>query len=169
MSSVKPTAIRKESHTSDEAIVQRPNIVVPDEGEIIHDNHFAAEDKNKWLQDLAFYEEPVTLIIDASGEENAPAAVETWNNGEHPELLINGRWYKKGAIPVGVEVTIKRKHAEQLMLSKPQAVRTIHENTDVERPRNEISRTSRPGISLSIIEDRSPRASAWRQHVLRSA
>ncbi len=167
---VAPVIIRKEAHSSDFALEQIRDIVMPSQGEIIHDPALAAIDA-AYLDDIAFNEEPVTIIIDVPPGDFAPQTQDVWCNGELPELFINGRWFKKAAIPLGVEVTVKRKVAEILMRAKPYTVRTSHDQqTEANpNPENYVKRTANRAVNMSIIGDTSAKAREWQHRIMREA
>jgi len=160
--------MRKEHSTRDLELPPPSLIKLPDEGDIDHENIVVALDSdNKYMQDLAFNEEPVTIMIDYSDDEYPPAAVDAWVNGFSPEILANGRWYRKPAIPVGCEVTVKRKYVEVLMRAKPETVRTEHGTSQEERPQNNVRRTPRSAYNLTVIEDNNPAGREWRTRIKR--
>lgn len=155
---------RGETHTSDYKLEQRPDILLPESGAIDRVDVISAEATDReQLANLAFAEEPVEIMIDPPNEQFQPVAVDCWVNGRTPEVLVNGKWYSKPALPIGVPVTTKRKYVEVLIRARPDNVRTLHESTDVERPENRVSRTTRSSYALSILRDDSPRSAAWRQ------
>src|SRR4051812_48246014 len=72
---------------------------------------------NDYADALAFFEEPVTIIINPSTEKNAARHVPVWVNGKGCEVWnnqING-WFEMAYIPVGQPLTIKRKYLEVLV------------------------------------------------------
>lgn len=114
-----------------------------------------------YLAELAFYEEPVTIIINPSTHKNAASIFENWSNGQGAEMLVNGKWLIIKDLPVGKPITIKRKVVEQIIRARVMGVQTIHEEPPVSSPRNEIIRTSSQVHSFSILRDNSPRSQEW--------
>jgi hypothetical protein len=114
-----------------------------------------------YLQELAFYEEPVTIVINPSTHKNAASIFENWSNGRGAEMLVNGQWQIIKDLPVGKPITIKRKIVEQIIRARVMNVQTIHEEPPVPSPRNEIIRTASHVHSFSILRDNSPRSQEW--------
>lgn len=114
-----------------------------------------------YLDELAFYEEPVTIVINPSTHKNAASIFENWSNGLGAEMLINGKWLIIKDLPVGKPITIKRKVVEQIIRARVMGVQTIHEEPPIPSPRNEIIRTASHVHSFSILKDESPRSQEW--------
>lgn len=114
-----------------------------------------------YLDELAFYEEPVTIIINPSTHKHAASIFENWSDGQGAEMLINGKWLIIRDLPVGKPITIKRKIVEQIIRARVMGVQTIHEEPPVPSPRNEIIRTSSHVHSFSILRDENPRSQEW--------
>ena len=115
----------------------------------------------EYLEELAFNEDPVTIIINSSTHKNAASIFENWSNGRGAEMLINGKWLVIKDLPVGKPITIKRKIVEQIIRARVMNVQTIHEEPPVQSPRNEIIRSSSQVHSFSILRDDSPRSADW--------
>lgn len=115
----------------------------------------------EYLEELAFYEDPITIIINASTHKNAASIFENWCNGIGAEMLINGKWVQVRDLPVGKEITIKRKIVEHIIRARVVDVKTVHENSSVDYPRNEIQRSASHVHSFSLIHDPSPRSREW--------
>ena len=115
----------------------------------------------EYLDELAFYEEPVTIILNPSTHKNAASIFENWCDGRGAEMLINGQWLIIKDLPVGKPITIKRKIVEQIIRARVMNVQTAHEEPPVASPRNEILRTSSNVHSFSVLRDPSPRAQEW--------
>ena len=167
---VAPVEIRKEVHNSQFEMEKPKDIVLQDGVQIEHDANIAAMEK-QYFDDLAFNEEPVTILIDQPPGDFAQATQDVWCNGEMPELLINNKWYRKCAIPLGVEVTTKRKYVEILMRAKPYTVRTSYDPQTESNPspENYVKRTPNRAVNMSIIGDTSSRAREWQQRIMREA
>ena len=114
-----------------------------------------------YLNELAFYEEPVTIIINPSTHKHAATIFENWSDGQGAEMLIRDKWVVIRDLPVGKPITIKRKIVEQIIRARVMGVQTVHEEPPVPSPRNEIQRTSSHVHSFSILRDNSPRSQEW--------
>lgn len=129
------------------------------DGEVLMlDGHAVTQE---YIDELAFYEEPVTIVINPSTHKNAASIFENWSNGRGAEMLINGKWEIVKDLPVGKPITIKRKIVEQIIRARVMGVQTIHEEPPVPSPRNELVRTSSHVHSFSILRDESPRSQEW--------
>lgn len=116
----------------------------------------------EYTEELAFNEEPVTIRIEENArsdfpETHVPVAV----NGKPAEMMLNGSWAQVGWLPIGVEITVKRKYLESLIRSKVEIVRTLHDDADVAVPRNTLNRRNSQSYPTTIIEDKNPRGHAW--------
>ena len=118
-------------------------------------------ESDDYAEALAFMEEPVTIRIEPSSDKNAATAFPVWVNGKMAEVFQNGRWDEIGYLPVGRQLTVRRKVLEVIIRAKVDTVHTQIQEMDSERPNNVISRFTSPVHSFSIIEDRNPRGSAW--------
>lgn len=157
---------REALHSDSVAIEQKAPILDPSkyEGDII----IADKPLNKdYMDELAFQEEPVMIVLNPSAEKNAPTAFPVWVNGKGAEVFQSGQWMEIGYLPVGRPLTIKRKYLEVIIRSKLDAVTTAHEDSSVERPRNEIRRATSSVHSYSILEDKNPKGRAWAQEMIR--
>lgn len=114
-----------------------------------------------YLDELAFYEEPLTIIINPSTHKNAASIFENWSGGIGAEMLINNQWLIIKDLPVGKPITIKRKIVEQIIRARVMGVQTVHEEPPTPSPRNEIVRTASHVHSFSILKDSSPRSQEW--------
>ena len=119
------------------------------------------EVSEEYLAELAFNEEPVTIIINPSTHKNAASIFENWSNGRGAEMLVNGQWLIIKDLPVGKPITVKRKIVEQIIRARVMTINTAHEEPPVASPRNEIQRTSSNVHSFSILRDNSPRSQEW--------
>lgn len=115
----------------------------------------------EYLAELAFYEEPVTILINPSTHKHAASIFENWSDGQGAEMLINGKWVVIKDLPVGKPITIKRKIVEQIIRARVMGVQTSHEEPPVPSPRNELIRTSSHVHSFSVLRDTSPRGQEW--------
>lgn len=115
----------------------------------------------EYLAELAFYEEPVTILINQSTHKNAASIFENWSNGQGAEMMVNGKWLMVRDLPVGKQITVKRKIVEQIIRSRIMQVQTMYESTNVENPRNALNYTTTPVHSFAILRDDSPRGADW--------
>jgi hypothetical protein len=161
--------IRKEVHTDDIQIDQKPNI--PDNTGDREDEIVIAEQlpDKKFLDELAFNEEPVTIRLEPSSDKNAPTMIPAWNNGKGCEVWDSrlNQWQEWKYIPVGKVLTVKRKYVATFASAKYDSVSTVHGSTQEENPRNEIKRFTSAVASFSVIEDRNPRGVEWLNEIRR--
>jgi hypothetical protein len=154
---------RQELHSDNIAIEQRPPVddLADREGDVIMvDPSVASKD---YAAELAFMDEPVTIRLEPSSDRNAIAVFPVWVNGRQAEIFQNGRWIEVGWLPVGREITVKRKVLEVIVRAKIDTVNTpssdelaMHANPD-----NKVRRFTSAVHSFSVIEDKSPRGAAW--------
>ena len=161
---------RRELHSSDTTPEQRPYVpqsAADREPEIIPATADAVTDD--YLQQLAFYEEPVTIRITPSSEKNAASFVYVSCNGRFAEFLRDGRWIQapNGYLPVGLELTVKRSTVAILAGSRVDTIETVVIGEGSERPHNTERRMTMPGHSFSVLHDPSPRGAAWLTALLR--
>jgi len=121
----------------------------------------------EYLAMLAFMEEPVTIRMEPSSEQNAATSHPFWCNGKPAEVFQNGCWQEIGYLPTGRELTIKRKILEIIIRAKKDTVHTRIQNPDSDQPNNTVDRYTTATHSFSIIEDRNPRGAAWVAEVRR--
>lgn len=158
----------KETHSGDTDHQELSQIIVPELGEGISDEirenvqpALGAHASGDYMTELAFMEEPVTIRIEPSGEENAPLTVDCWVNGKGAEVERNGRWQELGFLPIGIVVTTKRKYVEVLARSKTMKVSTPEQSANDANPDNNVRRRNVRMHSFSVIKDPSPRGAAW--------
>jgi hypothetical protein len=80
-------------------------------------------------------------------------------------VLIEGRWVPLGWLPIGQVITTKRKYLENLIRSKSDHIRTIHDDADVATPRNTVQRRTSGNYPTTIIEDGNPLGREWAARV----
>ena len=134
-------------------VEREADIIVPVEG---------ASANSQTINAAAFLEEPVTIYIEPNGEEDQTTFAYAACNGKDAEVFDaqNNRWVAIGYLPVGKEITTKRKYVEILARSKPQKVKTRIDDPRGD-PRNIISRFTHSRFPFSVIEDRNPQGRAW--------
>ena len=158
---------RPELHTADIKIDQKP--IIQTREDLLEEIVIAPEVLEADYQAaLKFAEEPVTILIQRTGEKFAPKVVDLWVNGKGPEVMIKGRWVEFKALPVGMPVTTKRKYVEVLARSKVEDVKTRVSDEDKEHPLNEIERFLSSKAPFSVIEDRNPKGAEWLMGLVRS-
>lgn len=159
---------RKEVNTGDMQIGQKSDIDISLDAQIVHGESIPNVSDEKFLADLAFMEEPVTIRIEENSRSDFPEThVPVQVQGKEAEVLQNGRWLTIGWLPIGVELTTKRKYVEVLARAKSDAVKTSHDDATVERPQNKITRRSSANYPMSIIQDNSPRGHEWLSNIMR--
>lgn len=162
---------RDEINTADLATQSRPNIDMM-AADIDREDIVIAEDdipalKKKYMADLAFNEEPVVILINGhSRDKDSPKNIACWVNGKGIEILLNGKFVPLGYVPIGKQVTTKRKYVENLMTSAPVTVATIVGPATVEQPTQEIQFQRAAEYSISIIRDESPAGADWAESIM---
>lgn len=161
-------AAARELHTGDMAVGQHAPIVLADDKPLEREQIILPLEKQmagKYLADLAFAEEPVTIRIERSSEKFAPHSVDCWVNGVGAEILMKGRWIQTGYLPVGHVVTTKRKYVEVLARSKHDSVQTEVKKHE-ESEENVIDRHTSQKTPFSVIRDENPRGAEWLTRLL---
>lgn len=159
---------RKEIGNNDFEMGQKPDIEMGDEKPVVPAIEAIHADTlvNGRLEQLAFNEEPIEVMIYPSSEENAPNVVDCWVNGKGAEVFQGGKWHVLGCLPVGVRVITRRKYAEVLLRAKRDKIQTHHEGSEVERPNNRVSRTSSAVANIQIVHDNNPKGVEWVRRLL---
>ncbi len=157
---------RKELHTDDlPPVEQRPdidgeNIVKADAGDL---------DRAR-LDELKFNEEPVTIRLEPSTDENAALHFPCWVNGRGAEVWNEStrQWIAFGYLPVGRTLIVKRKYVEVLLRAKIDRIRTVEDkDQNSEFVANRERRSTSAVHALSILEDRNPMGAAWASDIRR--
>lgn len=164
-----------ENHSSDTAIDQKRDIEHSPaeeraEGDIVVANPETL--KKAYADELAFMEEPVTIRIEPGSDENAPQHILLACNGKGCEVWIGGRWREMpgGWVPVGQQMTIKRKYLEVLARSKIDRIETVMPEMgapEAEMGNNRIRRFTRQSNSFSVVSDKNARGADWLSEVIR--
>jgi hypothetical protein len=127
--------------------------------------------KKEYADELAFNEEPVTVILQPSTEKNASPVEPVWVNGIGAEVLENDRWRSRTYLPVGVRLTLKRKYVERLLSAKFTRIETItqvrNQGTQEEYSDNTVKRVTSATRALTICEDQNPKGGAWVEEMMR--
>lgn len=118
-------------------------------------------DEAEYMKELAFMEEPVSILIQPHNQDNAPTTVQCWVNGKGAEHFRNGKWMICGWLPIGVEVTTKRKYVEVIARSRRDHISTDTNNTEGMPDGGRIRKRSTSEIVFSITHDANPRGREW--------
>lgn len=164
---------KKETHTGNMEIGQKPDIDITPGKTIDHgaDLPNVTDGNGKLMADKleqeAFMEEPVTIRIEENSrsdfpESHAPVQV----NGRGAEVLVKDNWVSMTWVPIGQMLTIKRKYVEVLARAKSDSVRTQHDDGNVDRPRNTLTRRSSANYPMSIIHDPNPKGHEWMSRIM---
>lgn len=120
------------------------------------------------LDQLAFAEEPMTILIHRSGEKFAPRSTDLVSvNGKWAEMLFKNGWVPIGYLPRGQAITVKRKYVEVLARSKQDHVRADYSETPGQDPNNFIDRSTVSTCAFSVILDANPLGVEWLSQLLR--
>jgi len=114
-----------------------------------------------YLDQLKFYDEPVTIRLEPTAEKHAPTSLPVWVNGKGAEVFLNGGWVEATHLPVGIELIIKRKALAVIAGAKVDQVETEVRDKDSERPVNLVKRHTSVVSSFTVLEDRNPMGAAW--------
>lgn len=157
----------REIHTGDIHIEQKP--VIESREDLVDEVVQAPPEvlQKEYADALAFAEEPVTILIQPSGEKNAARTVDIWVNGKGAEVLVDRRWIETSILPVGMPVTTKRKYVEVLARAKRDSVQTNVTDEESENPVNKIFRNTTAVSPFSIIRDNNPKGAAWIAQLVR--
>ena len=119
-----------------------------------------------YIAELAFMDEPVTIMLHPSSQENAPQHYPFWCNGRGAEVFQAGQWMTVTYLPVGQPLIIRRKILEIIARNKITTVRSGH--LDAERDGvlsesrfNRLDRSTVAVCAFDLIEDRNPKGRAW--------
>lgn len=146
--------------TDDVAIDQNAPIEKESDRQTIVKADLSMVDKG-YMERLAMGEEPVRIMIEPSTDQNAPHSYFCAVNGVGAECLQpNGEWLPIQWVPVGVELTMKRKYVENLVRAKRDRVETDHGTANVADPHNRIVRHTSAVANVIILEDPNPRGRA---------
>ena len=164
---------RKETISADFPIDQKADIDMPESGQIQREQtivHASADELvSGTVKELAFLEEPVTILIYPSREKNPPLVVDCWVNGKGAEVFVNGQWHEFNCLPINIPVTTKRKYVETLSMSKTDAISTETGSTMDEHPHNRIRRMTSANTAFSVVEDRNPLGVEWLRRIMSRA
>jgi len=149
-------APKREVHSADMATRALPPIV---EGEERPDDSIETLDElptQQLLDEMAFMNEKLRIIINPSADKNAPKFYQVGVNGRQ-------KW-----VMVGVPTILERCYVEVLARSQPVKIETKSGEADGDQMTyNIIERQQYAGVSFSVIEDRNPKGAAWLAKVIR--
>lgn len=146
----------REFHTSDVPVPQRKSVEEGERGaDSLVDIAGDLTHEASYMEALAFNEEPVTVQIHTvtGGSKYPETHVPVQVNGRGAEVLYEGKWLAMGWLPIGIELTIKRKYVEVLARSRPEDIETKHDESNVEKPRNWQDRKQTQKYPMTIIKD----------------
>lgn len=123
------------------------------------------DDHDEYLDELKFNEDPITVMIHPSYEENPEPSIFCSVQGRRAEMLVDGKFIQVGYLPVGVELTTRRKYIEGLFRARTVGVDSHHDPVGSQFIRNWITRTDRPRVMVQIINDPSPKSAEWVRRV----
>jgi hypothetical protein len=176
----------KELHTADIPEPELSDIKLPELGRGLPergDTQIAIPESRvdkDYLAALSFMEQPVTIRIEPSQEDNAPMTVDCWVNGKGAEVLTHQAhrlWMESGSLPAGnpwLELNIlpvnhvcttKRKYVEVLARSKTMKVHTPDHGDGKNIDNNSVTRKSARTSVFSVIKD-SPKGAEWLTAIL---
>ena len=121
---------------------------------------------NKYLEDVAFAEQGVTIRLERPAEKNAPRHIPVWVNGKGAEVLVKGQWQTVTYLPIGQPITLKRKYVEVLARAKPESVSTRVVTPMDEDPQNHLDRSVHAKYPFSVIHDPAPNGVDWLSRIL---
>jgi hypothetical protein len=157
-------ALNRELHSEDIAVEQKSDIINEQrQPEIVRAEQLPS---NAYIDELKFNEEPVVIRLEAVSEKNAPTHHHCAVNGIGCEVLVNGQWVQMPYIPVGQNLTVKRKYIEVLARAKSDQITTKHDDVGAEYIDNRVVRVTSRTTPFTVIKD-SERGHAWMSEILR--
>lgn len=123
---------------------------------------YVSEAEQKYLGDLAFNEEWVTIEIHSASERDTANLTDFVSvNGEKPKILVNGKPVEFGYLPKNVPLTLQRKFVDALIRSKSDIVKTKVSHGQGGVTFNQLTRATHRTNSISLIEDKNPKGKEW--------
>lgn len=158
----RPVPLRRQAHSEEFPIEQKDPIVgdvlIPPHDVVRVDTALRSKDLAK---DIAFHEEPVTIRLEPSTDANAPQMIPIWVNGKGCEVFLRGQWIPVTYLPVGIELTIKRKYLAVLIKAKQDKITTSYGKPGDENPVNKVNRFTSSYQAFQVMEDKNPKGRAW--------
>lgn len=132
----------------DQPLVREPEAMQPVE---------TASLTSDYAKELAFSEEPVTILLQIPSEKNPAKVIDVYVNGRVEWIPVNTPW------------TVARKYVEVLARAKPIDISTKHDTPETApdgNPRNQVLRVTRVLHPFTVIEDKNPRGMEWLRRVM---
>ena len=140
--------------------VRQPPVIALDDNEIDRDDVIVADKSvvnGDYLNQLAFNEDVLTIMLSRSSEKFAPELIDIYVNGKV-------EW-----VPVGRPYMLKRKYVEVIARCQPFDVRT-EVVREAENERNQVKRFQIAKHPFTVIHDPAgERGHAWLQQVMRES
>jgi len=119
----------------------------------------------EYIAELAFMEDPITIRIEPSDDENAPIVVDCWVQGKGAEVFdpIAKKWLELNCLPIGGIIITKRKYVEVLARSRADKV-VAKEVESRPAPGTDGWKVDRRMVRktlFSVIHDPSPKGAEW--------
>lgn len=124
--------------------------------ETIEEEIIDAEPSMSQAERLAFMQEPVVVYIQPNLTTKHPEPyVPVWVNGKGAEVYsyATKKWFSFGVLPVGVNVTTRRKYVEVLAAARAENVRTDTWKDTSGEAFNEIHREQAFHYGFTIVHD----------------
>lgn len=165
---------KRELNTAEINVDQLPDVDLSLDKVIIHGDvipQMSERDiaQDNYMNELRFNEEPVTIMINENSRSDFPEThVPVQVNGRGAEVLVGDTWVESVWLPIGREITTKRKYVEILVRSKSTAIQTKHEDATVERPNNTVMRRVTQNYPVQVLHDANPRGRQWITDITRT-
>lgn len=123
---------------------------------------YVSKDEQKYLGELAFNEEWITIEIHSSSERDSANLTDFVSvNGEKPKILVNGKPVEFGYLPKNCHLTMQRKFVDALIRSKSDIVKTVVSHGQEGATFNNLSRHTHRSNSITLVEDKNPKGKEW--------
>lgn len=156
-----PSSRKQEQYAGDIAIEQAPPITEGQNDEdrsspIIVDKALHAGMTKAYAAELAFMEEPVTVMFLPGQDRFSAPFVDAYVNGKGIEVLSHdGHWLEFHQVPVNKEITMKRKYLEVFARAKHTDVKAYHEGgvDEGKEPINQTLRNTNLKFPFTVVHD----------------
>jgi hypothetical protein len=179
LKSAQPTSRRHEIHT-DDITIEQPDPIAEADGRtdllaedlaspVMTDRSMHAGLSKELLAELAFNEEPVTVMFTPNQERFAAPMVDAYCQNRGIEVLTDdGVWLCLTQVPVNVEVTMRRKFVEIFARCKHTDVKAHHGGVphDGSDPINNTLRSTNLKHPFVLIEDKNPVGREWLKRLI---
>lgn len=149
---------QKEMNAAEQAIAQDPSLIIPATGDIVREDvTLVVADgpmAGSQLDDLAFMEEQVDVMVHESTDANADNPVWVACNGQN-QFFVRGQ-----------AQTVKRKFVEILARAKQTAIATKEIHQFDGELGTQVTKSTALRYPFSIISDQNPKGGAWLKKVL---